>query len=193
VAQDATAFQGSSALASTFMVIVTARAGHGLEEIRRLVDEEIARLAAEPPSERELTRFQNRTEAGFYDRLERVSGFGGKADQLNAYYFSTGNPDSFEEDLARYRALDPSDVQAAVSRWLGPGRVRTRSISSAGSATWRCPQPPAGRGCSAWTSTARPSARRARTPHAWDAKQSSCAATPPRLRRNSSARGGASR
>jgi zinc protease len=123
VAQDVTAFQGSSALASTFMVIVTARAGHGLEEIRRLVDEEIARLAAEPPSERELTRFQNRTEAGFYDRLERVSGFGGKADQLNAYYFGTGNPDSFEEDLARYRALDPSDVQAAVSRWLGPGRV----------------------------------------------------------------------
>ena len=123
VAQDVAAFQGSSALASTFMVIVTARAGHGLEEIRRLVDEEIARLAAEPPSERELVRFQNRTEAGFYDRLERVSGFGGKADQLNAYYFSTGNPDSFEEDLARYRGLAPNDVQAAVSRWLGPGRV----------------------------------------------------------------------
>ncbi len=99
---------------------MTARAGHALPEILRLVDEEIARLAQEPPAERELTRFLNRTEAGFYDRLERVGGFGGKADQLNAYYFATGNPDFYEEDLARYRALSPSDVQAAASRWLGP-------------------------------------------------------------------------
>ena len=123
VAQDVTAYQGSAALASTFQVIVTARAGHALPEILRLVDEEIARLAQEPPAERELTRFLNRTEAGFYDRLERVGGFGGKADQLNAYYFATGNPDSYEEDLARYRALSPSDVRAAAARWLGPGRV----------------------------------------------------------------------
>ena len=83
VAQDVTAFQDSQGLASTFQVIVTARAGHGLEEIRRLVDEEIAKLQAAPPSERETERFQNRTEASFFDRLESVGGFGGKADQLN--------------------------------------------------------------------------------------------------------------
>lgn len=123
VAQDVTAYQGSAALASTFQVVVTARSGRALPEILRLVDEEIARLAQEPPAERELARFLNQTEAGFYDRLERVGGFGGKADQLNAYYFATGNPDFFEEDLARYRALSPNDVQAAASRWLSPGRV----------------------------------------------------------------------
>jgi zinc protease len=123
VAQDVAAFQESEALASTFQVVVTARSGHGLEEIRRLVDEEIAKLQAAPPAERELLRFQNRTEAAFFDRLERVGGFGGKADQLNAYYFSTGDPDYFEEDLARYRALAPDDVQAAAERFLGPGRV----------------------------------------------------------------------
>jgi zinc protease len=123
VAQDVAAFQGSNALASTFTIVVTARAGQRLEEIRRVVDEEIARLASEPPTERETTRFQNQTEAAFFDRLERVGGFGGKADQLNAYYFRTGNPDYFEEDLARYRALAPGDVQAAAAQFLGPGRV----------------------------------------------------------------------
>ena len=122
VAQDVAAFQGSNALASTFTIEVTARAGHGLEEILRLVDEELLRLQSEPPTERETTRFQNQTEAAFFDRLERVGGFGGKADQLNAYYFRTGNPDYFEEDLARYRALGPTDVQAAA-RLLGAGRV----------------------------------------------------------------------
>jgi zinc protease len=123
VAQDTTAYQGSLGVASTFNVIVTARSGHGLEEIRRLVDEEIAKLQAEPPSERELQRFQNKTEAGFYDRLERVGGFGGKASQLNNYYFRTGNPDYFAEDLARYQSLAPNDVQAAAMQFLGPGRV----------------------------------------------------------------------
>ncbi len=123
VAQDVSASQYSQGLASSFQVVVTARTGHGLEEIRRLVDEEIAKLQAAPPSERETTRFQNRTEASFFDRLESVGGFGGKADQLNLYYFRTGNPDYFEEDLARYRALAPNDVQAAAARFLGPGRV----------------------------------------------------------------------
>ena len=123
VAQDVNAGQGSQGLASTFSIVVTARSGHGLEEIRKLVDEEVAKLKDAPPTERELERFQNRTEAGFFDRLERVGGFGGKADQLNAYYFRTGNPDSFEEDLARYRALAPNDVQAAAFQFLGPGRV----------------------------------------------------------------------
>jgi zinc protease len=123
VAQDVTAFQYSQGLASTFQVIVTARSGHGLEEIQRLVDEEIAKLQAAPPSERETVRFQNRTEASFFDRLESVGGLGGKADQLNLYYFRTGNPDYFEEDLARYRALAPNDLQAAAARYLGAGRV----------------------------------------------------------------------
>jgi zinc protease len=120
VAQDVTAYQDSNALASNFQVIVTARGGHGLEEIRTLVDEEIAKLQQAAPSERELQRFQNRVETGFYDRLERVAA---KADQLNAYYFRTGNPDYYEEDLARYRSLQPNDVQAAAVQFLGKGRV----------------------------------------------------------------------
>ena len=114
------AYQASQAQASTFSVVVTARSGHALAEILRLVDEEIAKLQAAPPSARETERFLNRTEASFFDGLESVNG---KADQLNNYFFRTGNPDYFEEDLARYRALDPNDIQAAAARYLGPARV----------------------------------------------------------------------
>ena len=35
----------------------------------------------------------NQIEASFYSRMERVGGFGGKADQLNGYYTDTGDPD----------------------------------------------------------------------------------------------------
>ncbi len=38
------------------------------------------------------------------------------------YYFASGDPDYFNEDLSRYRALSPSDVQAAAEHWLPAGR-----------------------------------------------------------------------
>ena len=123
VAQDVEASQDSAALVSTFGITVTARSGAKLEELRALVDEEVAKLRERPPTAREMERFRNQTEARFYDRLERIGGFNGKADQMNRYFFATGNPDYFEEDLARYRALSPKDVQAAALRFLGRERV----------------------------------------------------------------------
>ena len=54
--------------------------------------------------------------------MERVGGFSGKADQLNAYFSVAGDPDYFAEDLARYTALTASDVQAAVVNWLPKDR-----------------------------------------------------------------------
>jgi predicted Zn-dependent peptidase len=46
----------------------------------------------------------------------------GKADQMNAYFMTTGNPDYFAEDLSRYQVLSPADIQAAVGRWLPKDR-----------------------------------------------------------------------
>ena len=83
-----------------------------------MIDEEIEKLQNEPPSEHELQRSLNQIEASFYNRMERVGGFGGKGDQLNAYYTATGDPDWFNEDLARYRALSASDIQAAAAEFL---------------------------------------------------------------------------
>lgn len=117
-AQDVSAFQASSAMSSEFCVIVTARAGHSLDELEAIVDEEIATLAEGGPTEREVQRAVNQFEASFLDDLERVGGFGGKADRLNGYEFAVGNPDWFQEDLSRYRALAPSDVKAAAETWL---------------------------------------------------------------------------
>jgi zinc protease len=60
----------------------------------------------------------NKIEASFYDRMERLGGFGGKADQINSYFSETGDPDWFNEDLSRYRALSPSDIRAAAAEFL---------------------------------------------------------------------------
>src|SRR5262245_66402984 len=91
-------------------------------ELRTVIDEELDKLRREAPSAREVQRAVNQMEAAFYRRMERVGGFGGKADALNGYYAAGGGPDYFAEDLARYTSLDPSDVQAAIIEWLPAGR-----------------------------------------------------------------------
>ena len=123
IAQDVTAFQASNMLGSFFIIIATARAGHGLEELEKVIKEEINLLKSEPPSEREIQRTLNQIEASFISSLERVGGFGGKADQLNHYYFQTGEPDYFETDLNRYRNLTAESVRNAAETYLTNARV----------------------------------------------------------------------
>jgi zinc protease len=118
IAQNVMAAQQSQALRGSFLIVVTPRPGHSLDEVEQVIDEEIDKLRERPPTQREVDRAVNQLEASFYARMERVGGFGGVGDQLNGYYTQTGDPDYFAEDLARYRALSPTDVQAAVRRFL---------------------------------------------------------------------------
>jgi zinc protease len=118
IAQDVTAYQESQQLGSKFNIIATARSGHTLVEVEKVIQEEINKLKEEAPSSREMARAVNEFEAGFLRGLEAFGGFGGKADKLNYYYVFTGNPDYFQEDLARYRALDPVDVRAGAATVL---------------------------------------------------------------------------
>lgn len=122
IAQSVSASQNSQALSSYFLIEATPRPGHTVEELRNVIDEEIATLQREAPSSHEIERSFNQIEASYYNRMERVGGFGGKADQLNAYYTETGDPDWFNEDLGRYRALSATDIQAAAVEFLPRGR-----------------------------------------------------------------------
>jgi len=122
IAQDVSAYQASQALSSYFVIQATARPGHTTEELLKVIDEEVAKLQTETPPDRETQRSKNTIEASFLKRLEQVGGFGGKADQLNAYFTATGNADYFNQDLARYRSLSPSDVRAAAAQYLPKDR-----------------------------------------------------------------------
>ncbi|HEY4613641.1 MAG TPA: pitrilysin family protein [Bacteroidota bacterium] len=115
IAQDVNAFQISNALGSAFWIVATAREGHTLAEIEKVIQEEVEKLKAQQPTAREVQRTVNQYEASFLDRLE---GIGGKADQLNSYYFHTGNPDYFNEDLNRYKAVDPADINSVIQTYL---------------------------------------------------------------------------
>ena len=115
IAQDVSASQFSGSLSSQFMITATARPGRTLGELEKVIQEEVDRLKAEAPKGREVQRTINQYESGYLSGLEMVSS---KADMLNAYFMETGNPDYFNEDVSRYKAIDPEDLRNAALIYL---------------------------------------------------------------------------
>jgi len=118
IASDVVAFQDGSRLDGKFELWVTARPGHNLGELQRVVDEEVRKVADAAPTLREVQRAQNTFEAQFLSRMERVGSFGGKADQLSFYAYFVGTPDYFQRDLDRYLKVTPADVQRIARTYL---------------------------------------------------------------------------
>jgi zinc protease len=125
IAQDVNAFQQSQALSSNFLIMATARPGQTLDKIQAVIDEELDKLRAAAPEAREVQRALNQYEANFFRGMERVSS---KSDQLNSYYKASGEPDYFQKDLDRYRAVTPAEVKAAVDKYLPKDRRVELSI-----------------------------------------------------------------
>src|SRR6266567_5387865 len=124
IATDVVAFQDGTRIDGKFEIFATARPGHELGELQRVIDEELRKLADQGPTAREVERARNTFEAEFLSRMERVGGFGGKADQLNFYNYFVGTPDYFQKDLDRYGRVRPAAVQRAVKTYLtGEHRV----------------------------------------------------------------------
>ncbi|MBI4475581.1 MAG: insulinase family protein [Acidobacteria bacterium] len=128
VAVDAMAGQSSRELSSLFTVTTTAAPGHSLSELEQVVSEEIRRFAAEGPELSELERALARAEAAFVFRLQNVGGFGGKADQLNAYNIYRHDPGFFDRDWGRYAQATRESIRAVASRLLRPDQRLVLSV-----------------------------------------------------------------
>ena len=116
IAQDVAAFQASKALNSEYQIVVTARRPDGVPHRSRDSRRSSTRRSRRSSRRRRprasssarSTRSSRRSTTGWSASAD----FGGVGDQLNSYYFAAGNPDYFNEDLSRYRALSPTDIQA---------------------------------------------------------------------------------
>jgi zinc protease len=131
--------QGSRQLASLFQVVATAAPEVGLDELRAAISDELSRLANEGPSEAELDRARVQAEVSFLSRLQTLGGFGGKADQLNAYNLYTGSPGFFEQDLNRYLSVTTEDVRRAAGQYLVADHAVMLSVVPQGQRQWALP------------------------------------------------------
>ena len=118
VASDVSAFNYSLEISGLFGVVATARPGQTLARLDELIREEIAAFAKDGPRPEELEREKVRQEFEFVSGLERIGGFGGKADLLNQYNTLLGEPGYFQEDYLRYQQLGAEEVRKVAETWL---------------------------------------------------------------------------
>jgi zinc protease len=139
IASEVMAFQNSRELAGFWQVVATAAPGHTLEELDEAIDRELSLLLDEGPTADEVERGHAQTEAQFVYRLQTLGGFGGKADQLNAYSVFLKDPGFFERDLARYERVTGDDLHRAAIGYLSKGSRLALSVVPRGKTSLALP------------------------------------------------------
>ena len=110
-----------SQLGSKFIVMATVKQGEDPARVEAIIDEEIERLLRDGPTAEELARAKTAFRAGFIRGIERIGGFGGKADALAECAVYTGDAGCFRESLATIANASAEDLRRVGSRWLGVG------------------------------------------------------------------------
>ncbi|HLM59387.1 MAG TPA: pitrilysin family protein, partial [Pyrinomonadaceae bacterium] len=120
LAQTVFASNPAQEIAGQFQIVATARPGKTLEEIEREINAEVERIKQQPPTSEEVARALTQIESSSIYGLQTVLG---KADQLNSYATFLNKPDSFADELAKYRKVTPADVQRAAQTYLTDKRL----------------------------------------------------------------------
>ncbi len=116
LAQRVSTYTQNGRLGGEIHVSVDLKSGTDPDVIRKILDEECARGVDAEAIARQLTR----REAG---AIWSLSGLSRRANMLQRYALYTDDPDGLAADLARYRAVTPASIEAAMSRWLGATRM----------------------------------------------------------------------
>lgn len=117
------ASDASLGLGGWFQITVTAAHGRTIAELKPVVDAVLAEVKAKGVTREEVERARRNIVANRLRSLERVGGFGGKADLLNEYQTFLGDPGFLPRDIARYRAVTPEAVQAFARKYLTDRRL----------------------------------------------------------------------
>jgi len=121
VADGVSAFNFGMEIAGLFGIQVDVKADRDPAAVEKVLDEELSRLLAEGPTKEELERARTVVRAGFVRGIERIGGFGGKADVLAECQVFHGDPGCFRKALATIDAATPAQVRDVARRWLSQG------------------------------------------------------------------------
>ena len=123
LAQSVTAYFQEFWAGGQFQIDIVTQPGRTADEALAAVDEVLDGLRQAPPTEEELRRARNAQETRTLFALERLGGFGGRAEQLQTYNHYLGEPGRFTWDLDRYRKVTLDDLKRVFDTWLGEARL----------------------------------------------------------------------
>ena len=115
------AFIDAREVGGLFEIEATGKAGEDPSKIEKAVNEEVARLLKDGPTQEELDRVRTQNLARFIRGAERIGGFGGKSDILARSQVYNGSPDAYKKVLSWVATATPADLQRAGREWLSDG------------------------------------------------------------------------
>ncbi|MEZ4403864.1 MAG: pitrilysin family protein [Kofleriaceae bacterium] len=121
LADSVSASAWQSELGGWFFVQVTVKQGVDVAAAERALDEELAALIAKGPTAAELAQARTKLQADFIRGLERIGGFGGKADTLAECAVFTGKANCYQKSLATLAQATAPQLQAVGRTWLRKG------------------------------------------------------------------------
>ncbi len=116
LAQRVSAWTTNLRLGGELHVAVDLRTGADPDAVRAILDADLALGIDDEAIARQVTR----REASSIWSLTSLSR---RANLLQRYALYTTEPDGLAADLARYRAVTPASIAAAMKRWLDPARM----------------------------------------------------------------------
>jgi zinc protease len=125
IAQDVNSMQFSGKYGGHFMIVATAKPGRSLDEIKKIILDEISLIAQHGISKEELIRSKNVIRSNFIYSLQNIDTI---TDLLNLYNFYLGEPNSFNYDLSRYNDCNESHVKEVSSKYLTKNYVDLRIV-----------------------------------------------------------------
>lgn len=108
-------------LASMFMIQADVKKDVDPAKVESALAEESANFLEKGPTKEELQRVKTQSRASFIRGLERVGGWGGKADILASGQVYQNDPAAYRETLKNIDEATPESVRAAAKRWLAQG------------------------------------------------------------------------
>ncbi len=121
IASDVSAFVFGGEIGGALVVTATALPGGDLAKVEAAVDEEMAKLVADGPTQAEVDRVRTERLADFIRGAERIGGFGGTSDVLAESEVYGGRPDYYKTRLQHVQAATGASLGRTAKRWLSDG------------------------------------------------------------------------
>ena len=119
LADSVSTYNSSSQLSSNFAITAMVKQGVDPAKVEAIIDEELQRLLEDGPTDAELAQAKTVYRARFIRGIERIGGFGGKADILAGCEIFEGNPGCYRDTLATVADATPVQIRDIGRKWLG--------------------------------------------------------------------------
>jgi len=121
VATNVSSYIDDAEISGQFYIDVTLKPAQDLLKVEKMIDEELATLLKNEPTEKELQRIKTQSFAGFIRGIERIGGFGGKSDILASNMTYGGTPDYYKTTMNNVESATTKEITETANKWLSDG------------------------------------------------------------------------